>query len=87
MDDLMKILLADEKKISLLTVRYNELKKNMEHETSADKTTRTHLGLNIAAIKKTNSVIVSHFLDERKLSPSEIEKITVAHSTINPENV
>ena len=79
----MKILLADEKKISLLTARYNELKRNMDCETSADKSTRTHLGLNIAAIKKSNSVIVSHFLDERKLSPAEIAKITVAHSTVN----
>jgi hypothetical protein len=84
MDDLMKILLADEKKISLLTVRYNELKHNMVNETSTDKATRMHLGLNIAAIKKSNSVIVSHFLDEHKLSAAEIARITVAHSTINP---
>jgi len=79
MDALVKILLTDEKKIAQLTLRYKELNRNIENETNADKATRTHLGMDIAAIKKTNASIVSHCLNEHKLSDAEIDKIKIAH--------
>jgi superoxide dismutase len=80
MKELIKILLADEKKVAQLTAVYNELKKNIEKETNADKITRTNLYSNIAAMKKANAAIVNHCLNERQLSPVEIEKITNAHA-------
>jgi len=80
MDALMKILLTDEKKMSQLTVRYNALKKNIDNETPAEKELRKHLGVDIAAIRKTNAVIISHCLHERRLSPEEITKIMNTHS-------
>jgi len=79
MDDLLKILLADEKKVAQLTIRYKALTRNIENETTADKETRTHLGIDIAAIRKTNALIVSHCLNERKLSLEQIDKIKHTH--------
>jgi len=79
MDALVKILLNDEKKAALLTLRYKELNKNIEHETNTDKETRRHLGVDIASIKKSNAVIISHCLNERRLSLEEISKIMNAH--------
>ena len=79
MDSLVKILLSEEKKMSQLTIRYNELKLNIENETADDKQARSSLRTDIAAIKKTNSVIVSHYLKERPLSPEEINGIVNAH--------
>lgn len=79
MDTLVKILLTDETKITQLTIRYKELNNNIENETTADKEARIHLGVDIAAIKKTNSLIVSHCLNEHRLSLEEINKIIVAH--------
>ena len=79
MDELLKILLGDEKKVALLTMRYNTLKSNIANETNADKLIRTNLRIQITTMKKANAVIVSHYLNERILSLSEIEKITTAH--------
>lgn len=79
MDALVKILLTEEKKIAQLTIQYKELRKNIINETIADKETRIHLGMNIAAIKKANAVIVSHFLNERRLSAEEINEIMNSH--------
>jgi len=80
MEELLRILLADEKKATLLTDRFNELKKNMAHETLADKVTRAHLTSDIAALKKANSVIISHYLGEHKLTLMQIAAITRAHA-------
>jgi len=79
MEALVKILLMDEKKIKQLNVLYNELKRNIDNETNTDKETRLLLGVDIAAIKKTNAVIVSHCLKEHTLSREEINNILDAH--------
>jgi len=80
MEELLRILLADEKKVTLLTVRFNELKKNIARETLADKAARAHLVSDIAALKKANSVIISHYLDEHRLTLMQIATITRAHA-------
>jgi hypothetical protein len=79
MEELLKILFANEKKMSLLTDRFNELRRNAAHETVADKVTRAHLVSDIAALKKTNKIIVNHYLGEPKLTPIQIADITKAH--------
>jgi hypothetical protein len=79
MEALVKILLMDEKKVKQLNVLYNELMRNIENETGTDKENRIHLGLDIAAIKKTNAIIVSHCLKEHTLSQEAINKIMDAH--------
>ena len=79
MDALVKILLMDEKKIAQLTLLYNELKGNIEAETRAEKEARILLGADIVAIKKTNAVIVRHFLKEHILSLEEINTIMISH--------
>ena len=80
MDELLKILVADEKKVDKLTVRYNLFKKNIVNETEADTQTRTHLAAQILMIKKSNAIIVNHCLGENKLSVSEIDEIVKSHS-------
>ena len=84
MNELLKILIADEKKVDILILRYNELKKNIENETKADAETRTHLGMLIAAMKKSNAVIVNHCLGEDKLSLAEIDEILNTHLVEQP---
>ena len=80
MDTLLKILLADEKKIIQLALYYKELTKNKENETNTEKETRKHLFADINAIKKANTKIVNHFLKGEKLSAEEIQRITTAHA-------
>ena len=80
MDELLKILAADEKKIDILTVRLKELKKNIEKETTVDTEAITNLGVQIKAMKKSNAVIVDHYLGEHKLATSEIDQIVSTHS-------
>ena len=79
MEALVKILLMDEKKVAQLTLLYKELKGNIEEETRAEKEARILLGADIVAIKKTNAVIVSHFLKVHILSLEEINKIMTSH--------
>ena len=80
MDELLKILLEDEKKIDKLTIRYNLFKKNIFSETEVDTQTRTLLAAQILTIKKSNAIIVNHCLGENKLTQSEIDEIVVTYS-------
>jgi hypothetical protein len=80
MDELLKILAADEKKIDKLSLRYNLLKKNMLNETEADTQTRTHLAAQLLTMKKSNAIIVNHCLGEHKLTLLEIDEIVNTHS-------
>ena len=82
MDPLLKILAADERQIEILSAQYKVLKKNIVNETTADAQTRTHLGDLILAMKKSNSVIVDHYLGEHKLATTEIEEIVNTHCNI-----
>jgi len=79
MSELLKILNADEKKIEQLTVQYTVLKKNIANETPADSAIRTDLAARIAKLKKSNAVIVNHYLGEITLTPSEIETVVNTH--------
>ena len=79
MDELLKILTADEKKIEILTARYNAFKKNIANETSVETETRKQLSVLISAMKKSNAVIVNHYLGEHKLEMAEIDKIVSSH--------
>ena len=79
MDALLKILLADEKKMTQLAIRYRALNKNVKNETTSDRETRNHLAADIAALKKTNALIVSHCLNERMLTLEQIDKIKHTH--------
>ena len=82
MDPLFKILAEDERQIEILTAQYKVLKKNIVKETTADAQARTHLGDLILAMKKSNAVIVDHYLGEHKLATTEIDKIVNTHSNI-----
>jgi hypothetical protein len=81
MNDLMKVLVDDEKKIDVLTVQYNLLRKNIVNETATDSEKRIALISLIKKMKKSNAVIVDHCLGERKLTLPEIESIVKTHIT------